>query len=104
MPNIYIHYRHYISNMLHESTPGWLADGQHKSLTKGCLEFKKNVVGHTTFEGQLTMLYRDIVHASFMLELLYFAPILRPYLLLIISTKFSNKLKIFEITDHMHKI
>ena len=69
MPNIYIHYRHYISNMLHELTPGWPADGQHKSHTKRHLEFKRNVVGHTTFAGWLTMSYGDIVYASFMLEL-----------------------------------
>ena len=55
--------------MLHESTPGWLADGQHKSHTKRHLEFEKNVVGHTTFLGQPKMLYGDIVHTSFMLEL-----------------------------------
>ena len=71
MPNIYIyiHYRCYISNMLHESTPGWLANGQHKSHTKRCLEFEKNVVSHTTFVGRPTMSYGDIVHTSFMLEL-----------------------------------
>ena len=66
---IYIHYRCYISKMLHELTPGQLADGQHKSHPKRCLEFKKNVVSHITFVGQLIMSVRDIVHASFMLEL-----------------------------------
>ena len=40
VPNIYI------SNMLHDLTPGQPADGQHKSHTKRCLEFKKNVVSH----------------------------------------------------------
>ena len=69
MPNIYIHYRSYISNMLHRSTPGWLAYGQYKSCTKRCLEFEKNVVSHMTFVGWLTMLYGDIVHASFVLKL-----------------------------------
>ena len=51
MPNIYIHYIHYISNMLHESTPGHPANGQHKSHTKRHLEFKKNGVSHMTFQG-----------------------------------------------------
>ena len=69
MPNIYIHYRHYISNMLYESTPGLLANSQHKCHTKRCLEFEKNAVGYMTFAGQLTMSYEDIVCALFMLEL-----------------------------------
>ena len=63
VPNIYI------SNTLHKSTPVWPANGQHKSHTKRHLEFKKNVVSPTTFAAQVTMLYGDIVCASFMLEL-----------------------------------
>ena len=55
--------------MLHELTPGWPANSRHKSCTKKCLEFEKNVVGHTTFVVQLMMLYGDIVCTSFMLEL-----------------------------------
>ena len=66
---VYIHYRHYISNTLHELTPGQLANGQHKIHIKRSLKFEKNVVSHMTFVGQLTMLYRDIVCTSFMLEL-----------------------------------
>ena len=51
MPNIYIHYRHYISNTLYELTPGKLAEGQHKIHTKRHLEFKKNAVSCMTFAG-----------------------------------------------------
>ena len=69
MPNIYVHYRHYISNTLHESTPGQLANGQHKCHMKRGLEFKKNVVGHMTFAGQLTMSVGDIVGSIFIIEL-----------------------------------
>ena len=29
----------------------WLADGQHKSHTKNCLEFENNAVSHTTFSA-----------------------------------------------------
>ena len=55
--------------MLHESTPGQLADGRHKSHTKRCLEFEKNVVSCMTFVGWPTMLYGDIAYAPFMLKL-----------------------------------
>ena len=51
MTNVYIHYRGYISNALHKSTPGRLADGQHKRHMKKCLKFKKKVVGHMTLWG-----------------------------------------------------
>ena len=59
--NVYVHYRHYISNALHKSTPGQPANGQHKCHTKRGLELKKNAVSHTTSEGHLTMLVRDLV-------------------------------------------
>ena len=55
--------------MLYKSTPGRLADGQHKSHTKRPLKFEKSAVSHTTFVGQLTMSYEDFVCASFILEL-----------------------------------
>ena len=69
MPNIHVHYRRYISNTFHKSTPGWLANGQHKCHRKRGLEFKKNAVGHTIFVGQLTMLVGDIVCSIFIIEL-----------------------------------
>ena len=69
MPNIYVHYRCYISNTLQESTPGWPADGQHKCHMKRGLEFEKNAVSHTTFVGQLTMSVGDIMCSIFIIEL-----------------------------------
>ena len=69
MPNIYVHYRHYILNTLHKLTPGWPANGRHKCHMKRGLEFKKNVVSHTTFAGWPTMLVGDIVCSIFIIEL-----------------------------------
>ena len=51
MTNIYVHYRCYISNMLHKLTPGQPANGRHKCHTKRGLEFEKNAVGCATFVG-----------------------------------------------------
>ena len=58
-----------IIDILYKSTPGQLADGQHKSHTKRYSEFEKKVVGCMTFVGWLTMSYGDFVYASFILEL-----------------------------------
>ena len=58
-----------LSNTLHESTPGWLADGQHKCCMKRGLEFKKNAVSHMTFAGQPTMSVGDIACSIFIIEL-----------------------------------
>ena len=69
MPNIYVHYRCYISNMLHGFTPGWLAKGQHKCCMKRGLEFEKNAVSCTTLVGWPTMLVGDIVCSIFIIEL-----------------------------------
>ena len=69
MTNAYVHYRCYISDTLHELTPGWLANSQHKCHTKRSLEFKKNAVGCMTFAGQLTLLVGDIACSIFIIEL-----------------------------------
>ena len=69
MTNVYVHYRHYISNMLHKSTPGQPANSQHKYHTKRGLEFEKNAVGHRTFVGQLTISVGDIACSIFIIEL-----------------------------------
>ena len=69
MPNIYVHYKHYISNTLHESTPGQPANGRHKCHMKRGLEFEKNAVSCMTFAGWLTMSVRDIVCSIFIIEL-----------------------------------
>ena len=55
--------------MLHKSTPGQPADGQHKCHMKRGLEFKKNAVSHMTFAGWLTMSVRDIACSIFIIEL-----------------------------------
>ena len=76
-PNIYVHYRCYISDMLHKSTPGQLANGQHKCHMKRGLEFKKNAVSSTTFAGQPTMSVVDIVCSIFIIELYNFVFIIK---------------------------
>ena len=43
MTNVHVHYRCYISNTLHKSTPGQLANGQHKCHMKRGLEFEKRL-------------------------------------------------------------
>ena len=60
----------FIQNVLHESTPR-LANQwpTQMSSKKRDLEFKKNAVSHMTSAGQPRRSDRDIVHASFMLEL-----------------------------------
>ena len=69
MTNVYVHYRHYISNTLHKSTPGWPANSQHKCHTKRGLEFEKDAVSHMTFVGQPTMSVGDIACSIFIIEL-----------------------------------
>ena len=54
---------------LMSSLPSWPASGWPKSHTKIVFFFEKNAVGHMTFAGRPTMLARQVVCASFMLEL-----------------------------------
>ena len=47
-----------------DSMQCWLANGQHQSHTKKCLEFENNTISHTTFAGRLTMLTGLTIHVQ----------------------------------------